>query len=378
LQTDIAQLEQQITAAKDKYSGLTPHLVAVDQQFKVKSSFKLLPQEACYLLSLEIQMPIELVTLQSDVPIMLLDIDESTAVFSRTQCADKDSSQLLATYRQQEPTNRMEIKIRTVEGQHGTLSAYIIPKLTPKTCQRVAFPIKALSLHSKISQAELDELLKIRPVNKLQLSGSFSVAEVHAWVGGCVPAVSPKVQEEEVNIAFRSTFLDTLLVCSYSRGTATFRSDSVSVISILKEVITKEATQKKTQISINLELDNTSIFTCLELLKPKMDYHFALARRHALIQPLKEVQLHEGGDTSYMSADYQEILEKADKISQEVKDAPSYLDFLRGIVTDLYADKHKLKGRKYQNKMAGLNDVLNNYSYEALLALFSAKDNVQA
>ena len=32
-------------------------------------------------------------------------------------------------------TTRLEIKIRTIEGQYGTLTAYVTPRLQPKCCQ---------------------------------------------------------------------------------------------------------------------------------------------------------------------------------------------------------------------------------------------------
>ena len=42
---------------------------------------------------------------------------------------------LLATYRCQANTTRLEIKIRTIEGQYGMLQAYVTPRLQPKCCQ---------------------------------------------------------------------------------------------------------------------------------------------------------------------------------------------------------------------------------------------------
>jgi hypothetical protein len=38
-------------------------------------------------------------------------------------------------FRCQANTTRLEIKIRTIEGQYGTLSAYVTPRLQPKCCQ---------------------------------------------------------------------------------------------------------------------------------------------------------------------------------------------------------------------------------------------------
>ena len=56
---------------------------------------------------------------------------------------------LLATYRCQANTTRLEIKIRTIEGQYGTLQAYVTPRLQPKCCQVQEYRIKPLSLHMR-------------------------------------------------------------------------------------------------------------------------------------------------------------------------------------------------------------------------------------
>lgn len=54
---------------------------------------------------------------------------------------------LLATYRCQASTTRLDLKIRTVEGQYGTLQVYVTPRTQPRICQVKQFAIKPLSLH---------------------------------------------------------------------------------------------------------------------------------------------------------------------------------------------------------------------------------------
>ena len=43
--------------------------------------------------------------------------------------------------------NRLEFRVRTVEGQHGTLRLLVVAKTTPKMSQVVTLPVKPLSLH---------------------------------------------------------------------------------------------------------------------------------------------------------------------------------------------------------------------------------------
>ena len=45
--------------------------------------------QACYVLTVEIGMPIDVVTLQSSVPVMLLDVTSNNAMVSRTAADEK-------------------------------------------------------------------------------------------------------------------------------------------------------------------------------------------------------------------------------------------------------------------------------------------------
>ena len=53
-------------------------------------------------------------------------------------------------------TTRLEVKIRSIEGQYGTLQAYITPRLQPKTCQLRRYQIKPMSLHQRAHTFDQD------------------------------------------------------------------------------------------------------------------------------------------------------------------------------------------------------------------------------
>lgn len=42
-----------------------------------------------------------------------------------------------------------ELQIRSIEGQYGTLQAYVTPRIQPKSCQVRRYLIKPLSLHQR-------------------------------------------------------------------------------------------------------------------------------------------------------------------------------------------------------------------------------------
>lgn len=47
-----------------------------------------------------------------------------------------------------------QLQVRSIEGQYGTLQAYVTPRLQPKTCQVRQYQIKPLSLHQRTHSIE--------------------------------------------------------------------------------------------------------------------------------------------------------------------------------------------------------------------------------
>ncbi|KAK7070006.1 Bardet-Biedl syndrome 7 protein, partial [Halocaridina rubra] len=138
LRTEIDELQERVLRERDQYQAATqssfPGVSAVPF-FSVNDKMTLNRSDASYLLSLEVQTAVDNVLLQSDVPIDLLDVEKNSAVVSYSTCDPESGNFLLATYRCQANTTRLEVRIRTIEGQYGTLQAYITPRLQPKCCQ---------------------------------------------------------------------------------------------------------------------------------------------------------------------------------------------------------------------------------------------------
>jgi len=280
---------------------------------------------------------------------------------------------MIATYRCQEPTNRVQIWMRTTEGRYGALQAYVWPRISPKTCRAKTFQIQPLSLHTReqsrppVAAPEGEPCLP--KMNVLRITGAFTLAEVHSWVVATLPEVPQRLQEGEASFTFRNTFLDTLLLADYRKGEATFQSDSLTTLAIVKEVVTKEATARKVQIQINVETDESTVTSFLRKIDPLLTYQLSLANKVKLIETLKEVKMQES-DTSFLAPEYIEILENEDQLKRELKEQPGRLQFLYSIVTDLYVDNHKFKGQNVTAQVPQLERMLQDYSIEAVLGFF--------
>jgi Bardet-Biedl syndrome 7 protein len=123
--------------------------------------------DATYNLMIESEIPIDNVLLQCDVILDILDVEKNSAVMSFSDCDPKvivsslsisprillsqDNNAVLVTYRCQINTTRLEMHIRTIEGQYGTLQLYVTSKIQPRCSMLRRHTIKPLSLHQRSS-----------------------------------------------------------------------------------------------------------------------------------------------------------------------------------------------------------------------------------
>ncbi|XP_017775977.1 PREDICTED: Bardet-Biedl syndrome 7 protein homolog [Nicrophorus vespilloides] len=369
LRNEIEELQGSLVKEREKYQSLTYSFMddfSAIPTLTIKDSLVLSKSGASYTLTLEVPTAIDNVLLQSDVPIDLLDVEKNSAVVSYSEADPKKENYLLATYRCQINTNRLEVKIRTIEGQYGTLQAYVTPLIQPKFCQLRQYSIKPLSLHLRIHHFDEN-----RPYNVLTVKGTFSLAEIHAWISNCLPEVPEKPNPmEDTVLNFQSAFLDTMLQCKYMKGEGIFKSDNVSTISILKEYLSKEATRKNTKFEVNAAINDDSINHVLNMIDPKLNGHIQLANKVALMDALQELEINDEESVGYLTENYRNLLVNKASIRAEFSSQPSYLDRLHGIITDLYIDYYKFKGMNVKAKVPRLLEVLQRYTYTELLHIF--------
>ncbi|XP_028967281.1 Bardet-Biedl syndrome 7 protein [Galendromus occidentalis] len=369
LREEVDELNRKVARMKDAYRSLSlqpEKTVSAVPTLSVSESFVLNHVDASYLLSVEMQMPIEFILIQCDAPMDVLDSDKNTSVVSFSPCTPESGNFLLATMRCQADTTRIELKVRSIEGQPGTLRVYAAPRLQPKCAQLLKYPVKPLSLHRRTNKQDLD-----RPLNTLTLRGNFSLAEIHAWVAATLPEVPQKLMSDnDVNLNFVSTFLDTVLYCTYRRSEAIFKSDNISTMSILKDSLTNEGTKKKILLDISCDVNEESIKHTLSLIYPKLESQLLLSRKIQLIDALNELRVHEG-DASFMPPQYGEILEQAAQLQAEFKRQPNHLERLYGMITDLFLDAHKFRGVNVKSRVSDLMALLESGDFEAICKMQS-------
>ncbi|KAG2526563.1 hypothetical protein JM18_004329 [Phytophthora kernoviae] len=377
-ETRIVKLRKEVTALEDKIARMSLQRGAKEKEYLpvaedlvVNSKFQLNAALGAYDVSLEIPVSIQMIVLHSAVPLDLLENESNLAIVSKSPVDPTNGTHFLATYRCLEPTHRLEFQVRTIEGQFGHVEATVVANTQPRSAQTVKFFVKPLSLHHRVNElSEAEEAEFQKPCNTLQLSGDFSLVQIHDWVSMCLPEVPGRLQSDEVTLRYRNTFVGSLLVCRYSKGEASFSTPSVSAIAILKEIITKEATARKATLNISLDIKKESVPVMLGYLRPLLDAKHALSSQVKLIDGLKELQLHEDDYSAWMAPEYQNILENSEKILAEFKLSPKALNYLAGILTDLYVDLCKFRGTSAKQNLPRLYQLIDHYHFDSLVEFY--------
>lgn len=392
LKKELEALKYKVDKDKEKLKKVqvTEPPIAPAADFPVNASFNLDPELAAYVLSVEIQSPIDVVILQSNVVLDLVETElfQSSTVVSvvpadtlkklarlQSTAASSDAGAesarcFVATYRCQNKDRRITITMRTTEGVPGELQVTVVNGSAPKAAKVVNFPIKPLSLHSKVHELTEEEAGRVK--SRLRFTGEAKLAVIHEWVQMVLPEVPPKLSEndDQCRLFFRNSFTGAASVVEYRRNEVIIDSDSVSVIAIAKETFSKMATNRRVQLEEHVVAKQESVLTFLDLIKDKLSHLLSLSKKMDIMDSIVEISQQEGGDISWLSPEYAEILKGQESINREFKDRARALEYLTGIVTDLFVDWHRLRGVEVSHRMAHLQQVINSGDFNALVLQF--------
>lgn len=269
------------------------------------------------------------------------------------------------------------MRLRTIEGQSGTLQIYVTSQVQPKCCRRILIPIYALSLHKRQHLDDID-ILPGGPFNELRLTGSFTIAEMHAWLSLILPDVPerPHLCENEAILTYKSCFIGTILKCRYKKGSAIFLGENISSIIILRDILTREATKRKIKLEVFCDIDVGSISRVLELVLPQLETAHELIQKIKILDALQEFEL-KANPKENLCSQYQDLIANEQSIRSQMAKDTEILNRLHAIITDLYVDWERANGaRRISSKFAAekLYDSLESRDSIQLLQIFTGKD----
>lgn len=340
------------------------------------------------MLTLECEVAIDCVFVQSDIPLDLMDCERNSAVVSfndsQNESVALDSTgetasdaaasngEILATFRCQADTRQLQIRVCTIEGHFGLITVYVISRLTPKVCLVRQFHVKALSLHKRkyfdsrskakqlntFSRSDQESDTTSRPEmasNQLVLIGSFSLSEAHSWLCNALPEVPDKLTTTGgVEYTYECTLTGSILRIQLTKGRLAVHSNSVSSVSILKEFCTREATRKGIAIELRLQLSEASLKVCLAGVHKRLCPLIQHKQTIKLQEAINELIVGEPESVQKMISELKLVRHLDEGSNVEDIGAPadsgttewqsSELDRLYGLIADLYIDYQKLNG----------------------------------
>ncbi|CAJ0578829.1 unnamed protein product, partial [Mesorhabditis spiculigera] len=322
LKNELDELEAKVTEERNRYEELTRKggkTTAFVPHFQVHDSFAFNNHYGCYVLCLELVIPIDYVVIQSEVPLKLIEADKNTAVISHTDPEGSGGWKIMATYRCQANTTRIELRIRVGDGLSGDLRVFVCPKIHPKMCQSRLYEIKPLATYGR------------------------SVVN-----GG------------------------TQLQVVYSRGSIEFLSDSMSAIAIIRENISEELTRRQIKAATRCQLDEKSVNHCLQLLHPKIAELHEIERRQKFIMALKELEANNEQINEWLCDEYKAMLKTQGAILEQARDEPIEDNYIIGVYEDLLIYRGVLNGYNARGRIPALHELLlRDYTLENVKEFFS-------
>ncbi|XP_046598627.1 Bardet-Biedl syndrome 7 protein homolog isoform X3 [Neodiprion lecontei] len=327
LKIEIDQLEQKKNQQKESFDvgtdALAPSILNVNHRMLINK------ENASYTLSIELETSIDNILLQSDTPVDLLDVESNSAVASLSACDHKSGNYVLATYRCQINTNRLDLRLRTIEGQPGCLQIYV-------------------------------------------------TSQIHAWLSLALPDVPerPHLEDGEGTLIFTSTFVGTMLKCNYKKGNAIFLSENISSIIILRDILTGEATKRKIRLDVFCNIANGSISRVLDLVLPRIEAARAIKEKVKILDALQEWELNTNPEQ--LCPKYQELLENESNLRAELVKDPDMLQRLYGTITDLYVDWERARGGQIVTSKTAtekLRPALESRDLTLLLQIFNGNNS---
>eukprot|EP01022_Parablepharisma_sp_SALTPOND_P003127 TRINITY_DN1123_c2_g1_i1.p4 TRINITY_DN1123_c2_g1~~TRINITY_DN1123_c2_g1_i1.p4 ORF type:complete len:237 (-),score=26.59 TRINITY_DN1123_c2_g1_i1:1874-2584(-) len=216
-------------------------------------------------------------------------------------------------------------------------------------------------------------------MSQITVKGNFSETEMNAWLSLCLPDVPQHFAEENSCLYYRSAFTGSHLICKYGKGTAVITSDSITTLTIIKDSIIKSAAQRKVILDTSSAMNDECTYSLLKMLHPKIQGLYDLKLKADLVEAVKELKLQQEqeastGEKSFeLPEEYEKIATNASEISKEQKKQPKKLEYIYGIIVDLYMDRANAFGlQKAETKIPALEHILHNYDFQQLTNFFKS------
>ncbi|KAJ8727006.1 hypothetical protein PYW08_015403 [Mythimna loreyi] len=378
LEVEVARLEKQTANEREKYQRNTRSLNAglstpplLDIQYELLGALSDGWQE---------------VRITSAVPLDMLFIycnkklemqTDTAAVLSI--CSSKETgSDLLASVRCQAGTRRVWVKMRDTsdssaeskfEGKRVLI--YALPVGAPRVARLVILKLPALPYYSGHEASEKDFEIPDRVWCQLEIVGSFSVAEMTSWLTEALPGELPR-PASIVSFTRSHTLLETVLICQYQRGSATFKSDNVSTIATIRNIVSNCSVEKSIRVEISCEIPDSCCLNSFKNLESKFKTEYQKKKDIILKKAISMLDLDSSMNEEgpLLCQDYARVWDSRDSINE------TQFDELVETVVQWYADWRTLSVHEnYNNETSKLRTALTECRLDDVYKIFSSNSS---
>ena len=172
--------------------------ISAATDFAAACTFILDREKGAYVLSIEVQRPLDLVVVRSSVDLEVADQDADlntlvsvtpAALLGSGRGADDEKTgrrsgeiedcKFIAALRVPKGEKRALFAVRPIEGEHGEILVTIVTDETPKLAKVIKYPLRRLSLHTRVHPSDMKDEEYARPRCVVKFSGKF---HMHIYV----------------------------------------------------------------------------------------------------------------------------------------------------------------------------------------------------
>ncbi|XP_041973439.1 Bardet-Biedl syndrome 7 protein-like isoform X2 [Aricia agestis] len=368
LETEVARLEKQTANEREKYQRNTRSFSAgvsapplLDLQYELSGA----TQDSWQELKLISAVPLDVLFIYC---MNKLDIQTDSAAVLSICPPQKKAEDLLATIRCQAGTKRLWLRIRiqilnnAVVTEGSKVFIYVLPAGVPRVARLIKLYLPILPHYFKHEVTEEEN--KRGPWCELRVTGSFSVAEMTSWLSELLPRELPR-PTASVAFARSHSLLDTILICKYQRGEAVFKSDDISAICIIKDVISNNAVKKGKRVEICCDTPKLCCLNAFQRIQEKFVVEHKKKMEFELKKALMSLDLVKEENEPELCNDYLKILGSSGENSENCFD-----DYV-GIVLKWYDDWFNLKANNAKKATAELREALTKCNIDEIEIIFN-------
>ncbi|CAG5107722.1 Oidioi.mRNA.OKI2018_I69.chr1.g3458.t1.cds [Oikopleura dioica] len=311
-------------------------------------------------LIVECETPIEMVQICSTTRVEVVEDKSGNALSNQAVITVNDRPghewPMSILFRCQAGTNRLDIKLRPIEGKSGDIEVFCFPYLTiNKIILKESFHLPALSLHSPV--ASLEDVGQYR---------SFSANIITSWLNDIFIDLPMDTNSMSRFICYRNYQTGSWLRVGWAAGEAHVHSNNPTVLQICKQVLLQHAYDCSQEVDVQASLSEVSTKELVEQILRKFQEHKEYIKNADIVGILRDITLLDDNKDS-IPQKYRSMLAKGVKNAE--LDANLY-ETLSAVILDLFIDQEKLAGRPGVEKAKDIAESLKDLEFDEVLKFF--------